>query len=306
MLCENLVLQVLENKIEFNNLVPLIQSCERYSLKDLKIIFENSGIIMKYIQTSGSLISSIDLLHIIVSKNLIDVYDNFSIFVKMIIDLKASEYKELIKADSNYYFKLLYIISNFSLRTLEINPIYNILLHEFKDIIQQEEYLTTENLRYTLESLACLELLMKHGITKVNYSEIFDSELITSLLRLYISRVETSMRMEISEQVEQIVKITDRHFSFNIFYTNLLPFSLLEYKGHKIPLIFVNSKVGKNLNNSRKLHSSSYILYRHLKSYLNINPIILDISKINSLLEFDDSLQKYLVHPKRECMSYLD
>jgi hypothetical protein len=305
-LCENLVLQVIENKIEFNSLVPLIQSCERYSLKDLKIIFENSGIIRKYIQTSGSLRSSIDLLHIIVSKNLIDVYDNFSIFVKLIIDLKASQYKELIKADSNYYFKFLYVISNFSLRTLEINPIFNILLHEFKDIIQQEESLTTENLRYILESLACLELLMKHGITKVNYSEIFDSELITSLLKLYISRVETSMRREINEQAQQIIKVTDRHFSINIFYTNLLPFSILEYKGHKIPLIFVNSKLGTNLNNSRKLYSSSYILYRHLKSYLDIHPMILDISQINSLLEFDQLFQKYLVHPKRECMSYLD
>jgi hypothetical protein len=275
-------------------------------IKDIKIIFENSGLAKRYLSSPSTLKNTIDLLYVIVKGNLIDIYDNYSLYSKLIFEFKYTNYVELIKSDSNSYFKLLYVLSNFALRTKEFNSIYGLILNDLNLFLKEESNLTNENLRCTLESLAVVELMMKFNLTKENYDEKFSASLITNLLKLYLTRTSDNFQAELKNHLDHLFLKTEKNFDIQPSVTNLLPFYELTYKSKDIPLIIIDSKSGKFVNVDKKLTAEYYILYQNLRSFTKTLPMILDISEVDSMEAFEKNFRIYSKFPNTGFKHYLD
>lgn len=78
-------------------------------------------------------------------------------------------------------------------------------------------------------------------------------------------------------------------------YTNLFIGIKLRYKDKTLPVVLIDSN---SLNMDGKLKGEDFITYYHMKSYTGINPMIIDVSKLENRLDFEAEYQKYLKHPQ--------
>ena len=140
---------------------------------------------------------------------------------------------------------------------------------------------------------------MAFNLTNENFETVFNSELISQLLSLYCSRITETSESLYSE----LFKFSEKELEVASVLTNLLPANMISYKGTDMPLLLITEE---SLNTERDLTGDFYIQYHHLKSYYNIPPIIINVSKIKCIEDFENEFQNYIKRPKTGYKKYLN
>lgn len=279
---------VIENPLDIEITLSLLQACQKFGSPLTRLIYEKTNLFGLFLKSSPKMNNYINFLYTLVKCNLISSYDNFSIFYKFILEFENLNYKKLVANDSDSYFKLLYVLSNFALRSMKFNPIYNVVIHDLPNFLSKIDYLSKDNLKIIFHSLAVVELMMKHKLCTTDFTEIFTEELINSLVCYYQLKYGNEIEDDVENDKIMLSENIEKELNISIVESNLFQYKILFYKDVEIPLITVDSQKSKNLDSEGKLDSENYILYHHLKSFTNFEPLIIDLPKINSLSQLDN------------------
>lgn len=286
-------------------MIHLLNICGKFSVKETKKIYENLCEKFNKLLLSNKLTITnlIDLLYVIAKYNLIDVYEKNPFYVQFLIKFKSENLSDPVVF--NDLPKLAWTLSLFALRTKEFNPIYHSVLDSLNLYLNETKEISTQNLKEILQSLCTIELLMKYNLTHVDFTKTFSSELLSSLLSLYVERTSHSeaenSRINIVNKMmyEEIGKIN----FINKVYTNAFVGEIMSYKEKTFPVIVVTDE---DVNFDSKLLGEDYIKYAHMKSYTNISPLILNISEIKNRMDFEKEFKFYTKYSKTGYRKYLE
>lgn len=279
---------MLNKSFTINEIINLIDSCGKNSVLDTKRIYENlqDALLSKIKNLSSKNLS--DILHAIARYNLTEEYETNPFYIQFLLKFNEHTLKEL----ENEIPQLAWTLSLFALRVKEFNPmLQSALTHVLNYLDRRQENVSIFELMNILQSLAVAELMMKYNLTKLDLRKYFDQELISVLLNQYVHRIA----MEPNMNLIRLQRVLERREIVAEAYTNLSIGIKLSYKDKTLPVVLIDSN---SLNMDGKLKGEDFITYYHMKSYTGINPMIIDVSKIENRLDFEAEYQKYLKHPQ--------
>jgi hypothetical protein len=295
-LSHGLSINILNKTFTIHEIINLIEACGKNSVKETKRIYENlQDALLSKIKTLTSKNLS-DILYAIAKYNLTEEYETNPFYIQFLLNFNEKTLKEL----ENQIPQVAWTLSCFALKIKEFNPILHSVLLRFPSFLERTENLSTQDLKDILQSLIVAELMMKYNLTNIDLRETFNAELISSILSLYINRIQTDPNLNLI-YLQEIFADSDQ---VKLAYTNLYSGIMLNYKDKTLPLILLD---GNSLNMDGKLKGEDFITYYHLKSYCSTNPpMIIDVNKVNDRFEFEAEYQKYSKHPQTLYKKMLD
>lgn len=205
------------------------------------------------------------------------------LYVEFLFNFETKKFRGEIRQNLP---KILFLLSNFALRTKEFNPLFKemtMLLPQYlKENLTMSEA-SYENLENILLSLAVVELSMKYNLTDVDFGRYFTPEILTSLLNLYVIKKKNDENLQIFVENFGLEKITYSN-------TNMIVFNYFNFKDDTIPLILVNNS---DYNLDGKFVSAVYIKFYHLNSYLQDAPMILNVDRVKTKDDLSKEVSAY-------------